>query len=155
MAKSIKKISNFQKAVESTPQINNAYSTGLRALGGYSNKIKLSNTQNCEGSVDIDSTVNHHYPTDNRWDYCLSYKGEVFFVEVHSANTGEVDTVIKKLSWLKNWLNREAPLINDLKAKSKHPFYWIQVNGFHILPNSRQFKSAIQENIKPVAQLVL
>jgi hypothetical protein len=155
MTKKRAKKNNFKEAIENTPQISNAYCKGLQALGEYSDKVKLATTSNCEGSIDIDGTVVQFYPQDNRWDYCFSYKGEVFFVEVHSAHTGEITTVLKKLRWLKIWLTEQAPLINKLKATSKHPFYWIQSKGSHILLNSPQYRRAIQENIKPVPRLVL
>lgn len=145
----------FQIAVEATPQIENAYNPGLKALKQYSSKIQLTNTNECQGSVEIDESVKLYYPQDNRWDYCFSYKNEVFFVEVHTASTSEVSTVLRKLRWLKDWLHHQAPHINALKAKSKHPFYWIQSSGFHILPSSQQYRQAIQENIKPIGKLSL
>ncbi|MFN4313280.1 MAG: hypothetical protein ACK4E0_03230 [Chitinophagaceae bacterium] len=151
-----KKVNKFKEAVENTQQVNTAYCVGLQALKKVDRaKIELRESGNCEGSLDIDTTVVQQYPQSNRWDYCLSYKGEVFFVEVHSANTGEVSTVIRKLQWLIDWLNQQAPAINSLKATSRHPFYWVQSNGFHILPNSSQYRQVIQHKIRPVAKLVL
>ena len=126
----------FQKAVQNTPDIANCYQKGLKGLGVHSSKIEISETTLCAGSVDIDTCTTAKYPQSNRWDYALCYKKEVFFVEVHGAKTDEVGTVLKKLQWLKAWLNAETPEINKLKAKSQTPFVWIQSNGFHILPNS-------------------
>lgn len=145
----------FKEAVENTPDVRNAYEPGLQAFGPYRNKVEMGNTRQCGGSVDIDGATVAIYPQANRWDYCFSYKGEVFFVEVHSANTGEVSTVIRKLQWLKDWLHIQAPQINALKATSKHPFYWVQSNGFHILPNSAQYRTVIQNKIRPITKLVL
>jgi hypothetical protein len=144
----------FQTAVAITPQVSGAYRPGLQALeGGHRAKIELTQTLRCEGSLNIDDTVRLHYPQANRWDYCFSYGGAVFFVEVHTASTSEVSTVIRKLRWLKDWLAEQAPAINQLKAKT--PYYWIQSNGFHILPNSSQYRQAIQAGIKPIPKLVL
>lgn len=155
-AKTIQKIKTFKEAVEATEEIKNCYQNGLKALGNYSNKIQLGDTKKCEGSVDIDECVKAKYPQDNRWDYVFSYKGEVFFVEVHSAYTNEVSVILKKLQWLKDWLNREAPEIKSLKAKGQ-AFYWIQSNGYHILPKSSQSRLLAQEGlkIKPIAKLIL
>jgi hypothetical protein len=151
-----KSANGFQQVVESTSDISNAYRSGLQALKKeHRQKIQLADTSFCEGSVDIDAAVLQTYPQDNRWDYCFSYKTEVFFAEVHSAHTGEVDVVLRKLQWLIDWLNTKAPQLNVLKAKSKHPYYWIQSNGFHILPGSAQFRRVIQEKIKPIAKLKL
>jgi hypothetical protein len=145
----------FKTGVESTPDIANCYQSGLRGLGVHSHKIELSQTTLCSGSVDIDTCTTTKYPQSNRWDYALCYNKEVFFVEVHGAKTDEVGTVLKKLQWLKDWLNEEAPEINKLKAKSQTPFIWIQSNGFHILRNSKQYRQASQAGIKPIAKLVL
>jgi hypothetical protein len=145
----------FKTAVENTPDIANCYQTGLKGLGTHSAKIELSEPSHCTGSVDLDSCTTAKYPQLNRWDYILCYKKEVFFVEVHGAKTDEVGTVLKKLQWLKDWLNSEAPELNKLKATSQTPFVWIQTNGFHILPNSRQYREAIQKGIKPIAKLSL
>ena len=145
----------FKEAVENTPDVAKAYEPGLQALGANRNKIELADTRQCGGSIDIDGATTAIYPQQNRWDYCFSYKGEVYFVEVHSANTGEVSTVLRKLQWLKDWLHNHAPDINALKAASQQPFYWIQSNGFHILPNSAQYRQAIQSKLKPIAKLVL
>lgn len=143
----------FKQAVEGTPDIATNFKVGLTALGAYSSKVSVSDTSQLQGSVDIDSATTAKYPQDNRWDYAFAYKGEVFFIEVHSANTGEVSTVIRKLRWLKDWLNNQAPEINKLKSKTVTPFYWIQSNGFAILKTSRQYREAAQNNIMPKAIL--
>jgi len=150
-----KKPMSFKVAVESTPDIKNCFETGLRALGTHRTKVRLSNNSMCEGSVDIDSNVANRYPQSNRWDYAFSYKSKVYFVEVHSAYTGEVRIVKRKLQWLKDWLVSNAPELNALKAKDKGPFFWIQTNGFHIPPTSPQHREVSQAGIKPIAVLQL
>ena len=142
----------FKIAVEKTSDIANCYQTGLQGLGKYSQKIELSETNQCLGSVDIDLCTKAKYPESNRWDYALCYKKEVFFVEVHGAKTDEVSKLLKKLQWLKDWLNKEAPEINKLKAQ-KTPFVWIQSNGCDI--RGRQSFQAAQAGIKPIAKLSL
>lgn len=146
---------SFKKAVETTKDIENCFQAGLKALGKYSSKIVLRDPKKCCGSVDIDGCVTKKYPQDNRWDYAICYDGDVFFAEVHSANTGEVSTVLRKLQWLRNWLNLNAPEINKLRARSKTPFYWIQSNGNHILPNSKQARQVAISGLRPVAILQL
>jgi len=146
---------SFKEAVEATKEIATCYQTGLKALGGYSLKILADEPKKCCGSVDIDYCVTKLYPQENRWDYAICYDGEVYFVEVHSANTGEVSTVLRKLRWLKDWLHEIAPDIFKLRVKSKTPFYWIQSNGNHILPNSKQARQAAINGLKPVAVLKL
>ena len=144
----------FKKAVENTPDIANCYQSGLQALGKYSKKIELEDTTLCSGSVEIDECTKAKYPNDPRWDYALCYNSEVFFVEVHTANTREVNAVLNKLQWLKDWLNNEAPEINQLKAKNQ-PYVWLQSNDFHIPKTSPQYRLVVQKGIKPMAKLVL
>jgi hypothetical protein len=107
---------SFREAVQATQEIENCYHGGLRALGAHSGKIELAHAKQCGGSVNIDDCVQEKYPNDNRWDYAFAYNKRVFFVEVHTASTGEVSTVLRKLGWLKDWLVQHAPEINRLKA---------------------------------------
>lgn len=144
----------FKHAVEATDDIKKCYQKGLQGLGAHSAKIELSDTTKCEGSVDLDSCITAKYPQSNRWDYFFSYKGEIYFVEVHSANTAEVSVVLKKLQWLKDWLQNQAPEINKLKAKNT-PYYWIQSKGFNIPKTSTQFRIITQAGLKPIAKLSL
>jgi hypothetical protein len=143
----------FQTAVLATPEVANCFQAGLQALGKYSQKVIPANVSKCEGSVDIDACTRAIYPTENRWDYALSYDSKVYFVEVHSAETGEVSTVLRKLQWLKDWLNRKAPEINKLKADA--PYFWIQSGRFSILKNSSQAKQIAQSGIRPIPRLNL
>lgn len=145
----------FKQAVEATPDVKGAFVSGLGGLGPNRTKITLTDSRRCEGSLNIDDTVTAKYPNDSRWDYALSYKGEVFFVEVHSANTGEVSAVLRKLDWLKAWLHQHAPEINKLKATSRTPFLWVQSNGNHILKKSPQERLIAEAGLKPVARVIL
>ncbi len=130
------KLKSFKAVIEETTEVSNCFEEGLKGLGKYSNKVELADPKKCEGSVDIDACVAKYYPNESRWDYVFGYKGEAFFIEVHSADTSEVGVVLKKLQWLKNWLNSQAPELNKIKAKGQ-TFYWIQSKGNHILKNSK------------------
>jgi hypothetical protein len=145
----------FKHAVEATPDVKNCYKQGLLALGPYSSKVAVSDTKKLHGSIDIDSCTRTKYPSENRWDYAFAYNSEVFFIEVHSANTREVKTVLKKFQWLKDWLNQKAPEINKMKAKSVSPFYWVQSKGFAIPKTSPQYRLAQSNGIIPVSNLRL
>jgi hypothetical protein len=146
---------SFEEAVKATPDVSSGYKKGLTALGKYSKMIQVSDNKSLEGSLDIDVCTEKLYPNHHRWDYAFAYKGEVFFVEVHSAHTKEVEVVMNKLQWLKDWLNHSAPEINNLKATSKPAFYWIQSNGCHILKNSPQYRRAITSKLFPISKLEL
>lgn len=155
MGKGKKQAMSFRQAVEATPDIASGFKEGLKAMGDYSKKVSVANTSLIEGSVDIDSCTSKKYPSANRWDYAFSYHKEVFFVEVHTANTREVDTVLRKLQWLKDWLNNDAPEMNKLKASTLPPFYWIQSKGFAIPKTSSQYRRVISQGLKPINKLVL
>jgi len=147
------KTNPFKKAVEATPDIANCYQPGLQALGKYSQKINLQSSSNCSGSVDIDACTTLLYPNDNRWDYVFAYKSKVYFIEVHSANTSEVNTVLRKLQWLKDWLTMHAPEIKKLNASQ--PYYWIQSGKFDILPSSPQGRLIALKGLRPIPKLNL
>lgn len=144
----------FKKAVEATPDITNCYQPGLSALGKYSKKIKASQTSKIDGSVDIDTCTSKKYPQANRWDYAVGYNSEAYFIEVHSAITSEVHTMVKKLEWLKHWLNTHAVELNKLKAQKK-TFVWIQSDKFDIPKHTPQFRLAVSKGIVPVRELLL
>lgn len=148
----------FIEAVEETPEVCGCYCPGKGGiLKKERNKVELADSQKCGGSLFIDQCLIDQglYSNEHRWDYAIDYDGEVFFFEVHTANTGEVSTVLNKLAWLKDWLNNKAPEINALKAKSKTPYYWVQSKGYHILPNSRHERIVLQNGLKPISKLVL
>ena len=89
---------SFQAAIDKTPLLKDYLKNGLRALGSNSSKVQPTDTSKCEGSVDIDSAVKSTYPNDSRWDYAVGYNGKTYFIEVHSAKTDEVKSVLKKLA---------------------------------------------------------
>ncbi len=149
------KTKKFEKAVLATPEVSDCYQQGLKALGNYSRKVELSDVRKAEGSVDIDTCISALYPHANRWDYSLGYDNEAYFVEVHAAKTIEVSTVLNKLQWLKDWLNDKAPELNNMKAKKRTPFYWIQSGKFDILKTSPQYRRLVNEGLVPIPKLKL
>jgi hypothetical protein len=154
-SKGTKSVLTFKEAVEATSDIETGYLPGLTALGNYSKRVVVTDTTKLQGSVDIDACTISKYPQDNRWDYAFAYKDEVFFVEVHSAITSEVKTVLKKLQWLKDWLVAQAPEINKLKAKSRNPFVWVQAKNFQIPKSAPQYLMAVQKGLLPLNKLEL
>lgn len=143
----------FKLAVEATPDIKTCHRPGLQALGSHSNKISLGNNSQCNGSVEIDECVKGKYANSNRWDYCFGYNHEAYFIEVHSANTSEVSTMLNKLQWLKDWLNSSAPELYKMKAKP--PYYWIMTGKYNIQPNSPQARRIAQSGLRPISRLCL
>ena len=58
---------------------------------------------------------------------------------MHPASTSDVDTVIKKLTWLKEWLKNKAPQINKLQ-KGNQPYTWVPTDGYAILSSGSYAK---------------
>ena len=139
---------SFKKAIEQTPLLKDHFQSGLKALGSNSNKVKPTDTRKCEGSVDIDTAVKPIYPNDSRWDYAISYDGVTHFIEVHSAKTDEVQAVLNKLQWLKDFLVTDATELN----KQRKYFHWIASSGNHILPNSSQSRKLSQKSGLTIAK---
>lgn len=136
----------FKEAVENTPDIKDHYCPGLQAVKGSERKmISPEDTKKLSGSVDIDSALKADNPNEARWDYTIGYEGKAYFVEVHPADTSEVDTVIKKVEWLKDWLNKKA---SKLKSIGQTPYYWIPSGKYAILKESKQEKILAQKGIR-------
>ena len=147
--------SPLNQAADRTEDIKGAFQKGLKALKGeYRTKIVCTDTKKLTGSVDIDLATKDLYPTESRWDYAIEYKGKTFFVEIHPADTTEVQSVINKLRWLINWLKNKAPEVNALKHGDK-PFHWVFTKDCHILKTSKQWKLLSQKGLIPVKQLDL
>lgn len=140
----------FKKAVEKTPDVCKGYKAGLGALGKYAAKISVPDPAKIEGSLDIDGETVRLYPDANRWDYAICYDGEVFYMEVHSAYTSEVSRVLKKLDWLKWWLNAKAPRIHKLTTKTHQPYYWVQSEKFAIIKHSPQYRAVVAKKLLPI-----
>ncbi len=126
----------FIDAIKNCDEIRDALKVGLTALKANSKAVKPTNTKLVDGSVDIDEAVKALRPSESRWDYVVGYADEAFFIEVHPANTSNVEEMVKKVKWLKNWLNSSAP---DLKRLHKNDvYYWVPSGRVNILKGSVQ-----------------
>ena len=133
----------FKTAVEATPEIQNAWKRGLRALrAADSQRIDAEVTRRLSGSVDLDTTLSESCPNDPRWDYAVGYRsngggGEtVYWIEIHPASSGDVNTVLRKLEWLKKWLADKAPKLNEMRKD----FLWISSGRTSFTLSSPQAK---------------
>ncbi len=101
--------SAFQVAVENTEDVKNGFRTGKQAVkNADSSKVQAADNYKLQGSLDIDSQVKELYPQEARWDYALSYNDEIYYFEIHPAETSQVNRVINKVKWLKNWLKNQG-----------------------------------------------
>lgn len=152
MAKS--DFTTFESIVQAIPAIANAYRDGLQALESKdAGKVKPQNPRNLSGSVYLDKCLEKTNPHDARWDYVIGYCEKAYFVEVHPANTSNVDEVVKKKNWLEAWLNANA---SDLKAMMAGTcYYWIASGKVAILPNSPQARRIAKNKLVLCKELKL
>ncbi len=128
---------SFISAVDSCAEIKGKARPGLSALRTDSKMLKADNPRLIDGSVDIDTAVKNIYPADSRWDYAVEFNGQVFFIEIHPADTANIDEMIKKVKWLKAWLPAKAPMLKSMHRCGV--YHWIPTGRVKISPNSRQF----------------
>lgn len=143
----------FKHAVESTPEISTGFRNGLAALGANSEKVSVDNTRKLNGSVDIDSCTAQLHPNEARWDYALGYENKAYFLEVHPANTSNVQEMINKANWLKQWLCKNAPNLQSIMAENT--FYWVPSGKYAIDRRSSQYKKLAQSKILLVPRFKL
>jgi hypothetical protein len=124
----------FYEAVAEAEEIRAGYCKGLQAMNNNSVYIRLQDPTHCTGSVDIDKSLLPLYPDDPRWDYVIGYESCAYFVEIHPASTSNVNEVIKKATWLRQWLARHAVKLKSLAGSEI--LYWIPSGRCKIAPNS-------------------
>lgn len=136
----------FKSIVQAIPAIAGAYKEGLQALESKdAGKVKPQNPRKLSGSVYLDKCLKTTNPHDARWDYVIGYSEKAYFVEVHPANTSNVDEVVKKKKWLDVWLKTNAL---DLKAMMAGTgYYWIASGKVAILPNSPQARKIAKNKL--------
>lgn len=132
----------FRKAIEKIPDISLGYRKGLQAMGSNSTHVQAEDKRCLSGSVDIDNCTKSLYPNDSRWDYVIGYDEKAYFVEVHPADTGNVDEMIKKAKWLRSWLNKHSSELTQIET-----MYWIPSGRTNILKTSKQYRLIAKNNL--------
>lgn len=158
----------FKKCIEAAfPDIPDACAAGKRALPrNDGKKIQCAGAMTIRNSVFLDECANtmKDFQQASRWDYGLAVGKTdsdshelVIWVEVHSAKTGEVDRVLKKREWLRQWLSKHAPELYKSMGFSldSQNCHWIAENGVHILPHSPQGKILKSKRMWPKEMLTI
>lgn len=106
---------------------------GLKALGANSKRVTVQAPRKATHSVALDDSLKSAHPNAPRWDYGIGLsqgtQHTVAWVEVHTATSSEVDSVLKKLAWLQQWLAQA----NDACRRTPSTFYWAATDaGVHI-----------------------
>ncbi len=154
----------FREAVEATSApVKGAFRKGIQALDDRDRKrVDCTDPNRLTGSINLDKALEREpkHANASRWDYGLGYSPKngpekVVWVEVHSANTDEVSAVIKKLDWLRDWLNGEdatkLKLMTNAAAGDLR-FVWIARGSVKILKNSPQARRLSRSGIRLVGR---
>ena len=116
--------------------------------------IKAKDTRCLSGSVDIDTALLEKEPNANRWDYVISYKQPknkefLYWVETHTGSDKEIKVVLKKLEWLKNWLNNDGSKL----AKFERKFIWVASGKTSFTNGSTQVKILAEKGLQYLSML--
>ena len=139
----------FMQAVLAVGEpVASALRNGKQALGNNAACLACKNTRRFVGSVELDATLQIIFPDANRWDYGVGFvqsrsKQVAVWIEIHPASEGEVDLMLRKLLWLKNWLRNSAPSLDKLTERTdgSRVFFWVATDaGVSITPKSRKAK---------------
>lgn len=134
------------------------FQTGIGALKKADRQsVKVPDTTLLGASVALDDATRSCHPLANRWDYAIEYDGDTFFIEVHPASTSEIDCIINKVVFIKEWLRDNCPDFLKLPAKEAGPqcFYWVSSGStdLRITPGSQQARKLALHRIKPVGKV--
>ena len=135
----------FQDAVVNSNDVRDCYRLGLQALPeGDRNRLSCRNTRKISGSLHLDAAVAQLYPNAARWDYGIGIKrtettDKAIWVEVHPADANQVQKIIDKLTWLKNWLMNSAPNLMSITGNDS-PYVWVASGSVSFQRNSPQTK---------------
>jgi len=130
----------FKNAVDNTPELTNAYQTGLHAIKESDKYIVCNDTRRLKGSVNLDDSLRNSYPKDPRWDYGIGWQMKnnsecAIWIEIHSADSNHVKEVIEKVKWLKNWLHKNAVDLKNM-TRPENGYVWIATNGVSLTRTS-------------------
>ena len=143
----------FKDAVARSNDVRNACRAGLQALSATDrDKLSCANTRKISGSLNLDAAVAVLYPNAARWDYGIGIKmtevkDEAIWVEVHPADANQIQKMIEKLTWLKNWLNNRAQDLMNI-TKNDSPYVWVASGRVSFQKSSPQAKKLALAGIK-------
>lgn len=142
----------FQQAVEKTPHLNGKWQKGLGALRAEDKPhVQPDDPRRLRGSVDVDNAhqkVKEHAQA-NRWDFAIGFqhsnrkKEFIYWLEIHTGSDSEISVVLRKLAWLREWLNAGG---KDLKVFEAQ-FVWAPSGATTFTKRSRQVKALADKGL--------
>lgn len=156
---------SFTKAAKAAPaNVAAAVKPGKQALTRpHAKQVICNRVGALTASIDLDDALHAEpaYAQESRWDYGLGYRTEenkevAIWVEVHSASTSDVSTMLRKLSWLREFLHSECDELWKLTLAAERPYHWIASGSVAILRNSPQARRLIASGLRfPQSTLTL
>lgn len=134
-------VNAFRDAVDQAEFLR--YRVGLSAIvrGEGKGQITASDNASVLGSVNVDTDCKSAFRKANRWDYAIGYSRSdgpvVFYVEVHCAHSHNVGEMAKKLTWLIDFLNREA---NRALSLLDREYWWVASGKVNIPKHVPQYR---------------
>ena len=149
---------SLENVCSANETLNPYFKRGISALKKSDRQcVEVPDTKLLSGSVALDDATKAQHPKENRWDYAIEYDGDAFFLEVHPGSTSEIECVIKKVQFVKEWLKANCPDFLNLpnKGSGARCFYWISSGGtdLRISPGSNQAKRMALHKIKNVGKI--
>lgn len=121
-------------------------------------KINCRDTRKITGSIYLDRDLQSEFPDDNRWDYIVGYGSadneKVWFIEVHPAISSEVEIMVEKTCWLKNWIEHRAVEFKKINSG----MFWVASGKVHIQKHVALLKQLSKLGVKnkfPVERLTI
>lgn len=142
---------NFNEAVGDCAALSGHLRKGLQALKAADReRITCKTPRLLAGSVDVDTALSAALPQANRWDYAIGVKLQaeadaVIWIEVHPASsTGEVEVVLRKMQWLKEWSQSQAWGLHRLTRE----YVWVATGSVVLSANGPQRRRLAQAGIR-------
>ncbi len=143
----------FADAIRNSSLLTQAFKNGLQALSPADcQHVVVDNTRQLAGSLNLEDALRSSYPNPPIWDYGIGHRraahGEhtsdfVYWLEVHPATDGDIEPVLRKLTWLKSWLEKSAPAL----AKLPRQFVWVSSGKTAFTQRSPQAKRMAEQGL--------
>lgn len=145
----------LRKVAEGTPLSSYVKDGKLALKGEHRDRVSTSRGSSLIDSVNLEEALSRLVPDVPQWDYALGWISKecesCCFVEVHPANTRQVDQVVRKKASAETRLRELAPTVMELADRTRRRlgkpiWHWIATDahvGIHPgTPASRKLSQA-------------
>ncbi len=141
---------------------------GLQAIkAAHRPRIEATSTKHLTGSIDLDATLakDPTHANAHRWDYGVGFQSSsgqrrcAVWVEVHPANPGTVDDMLRKAAWLRSWLDAHPTIdvltVNGMRATGTSAMFWVPTGRDSVAKGSTSFRKLATSGIIKRRRVVL